>query len=378
VIETRTGPAAGTPANLGDEFLPGGDFTVGAEDELFLVDASGALAPGAGETLVESLAVRQDIEHGRVSGELYSAQIEFSTDICTDGAQVAGQLGDLRAELDAHGFRGLAAGLHPSAPFGEAALGSAARYETIGRCFAGLLRTPTAAYQVHVGLPDEQTAMRAYRGLRHRLAVIQALASNSPFWHGRDSGLASARWAVISSYPRGGVPPLVRTYEEYVALLRAVQAAAEAPDYTQVWWDARLQPRLGTIEVRVMDAQASLTNVAGLAGLIQGIVRCAVEEPAGADVPSEVLAENSFRVARYGLETRVSDVDGTLRPVRELAARMVQDARAVLKPDRLDAALEGAERLLVDETAYARQRRLHVEGGMPAVLGDLLVGEGGS
>ncbi|MFL6156293.1 MAG: YbdK family carboxylate-amine ligase [Marmoricola sp.] len=357
-------------------FAPGGSFTVGAEDEVFLVDGNGALVPSLGEAVVSSWRDRADIDSARVSGELYSAQIEFATSVCADGGEIACQLGSLRSELAARGVRALAAGLHPQAPFGEVDLGTADRYTAIGATFAGLLRTPTAAFQVHVGLPDPASAMLAYRGLRHRLVVLQALASNSPFWHGRDSGMASARWAVISSYPRGGIPPVLRSYDEYVALLGAVQAAAEVPDYTQVWWDARLQPRLGTIEVRVMDAQPSLSVAAGLSALTQGMVRCAVEQPLAVDVPSEVLAENSFRAARYGLETTIADVDGTMRPLRVVAARMLEEARDVLRTDDLDAPLQEVDRLLADETSYARQRRLHAETGMEAVLDDLTVGAG--
>ena len=69
--------------------------------------------------------------------------------------------------------------------------------------FAGLFRTPTSAFQVHVGLPSPQTALLAYRGLRNRLSVLRALGAGSPYWHGRDSGLASTRSAIMRSVPAG-------------------------------------------------------------------------------------------------------------------------------------------------------------------------------
>jgi glutamate---cysteine ligase / carboxylate-amine ligase len=72
--------------------------------------------------------------------------------------------------------------------------------------FAGLFRTPTSAFQVHVGLPSPQTALLAYRGLRNRLSVLRALGAGSPYWHGRDSGLASAHSAIMRSYPRTTAP----------------------------------------------------------------------------------------------------------------------------------------------------------------------------
>jgi len=361
-----------TPARLTDEvFRPGGTFTVGAEEELILVDPAGRLAPDDGE-LLDRITRAAPADAGMVSRELFAAEAEFATAVCTDAATIADHLRTFRSAVHAAGGNGLAVGVHPDAPFGDAALSEGSRYQLIGDSLAGLLRTPTAAFQVHVGLPDADQAVVAYRGIRHRLAVLQALASGSPFWHGRDSGLASARWAVINTYPRGAIPPVVRSWEEYAALVDLVVTTAEVPDYTHVWWDARLQPRLGTLEVRVMDTQPSLASAAGLAALVQGAVRHAVQEPVAFDVPEAVLAENSFRVARHGLETSIADVDGTLRPVRELAARMLTEARNVPRADGLDGALEGVEKLLADEPAYCRQRRLHADGGMPAVLADLL------
>ena len=353
----------------GSRFVPGGDFTVGAEEELLLVDGDLQLRHAEADELVERLRI-ECAEAGTASTELYAAEVEFATAVCADAEGVASCLRAARSCLAVSGARALAAGVHPDGAFGEARLTDAARYRAIGDSFAGLLRTPTASLQVHVGLPDARAAVAAYRGLRNHLAILGALAASSPFWHGRDSGLASARWAVINSYPRGGVPPVVDSWEEYVALAEAVVAAAEVPDYTQVWWDARIQPRFGTVEVRVMDAQPSLAIVAGLTALVQGVARDAVERATSPDVPGPVLAENDFRVARHGLDTAIVDVDGSMRSVRELAHTLVARARDVLDGGQA-APLEAVERLLVDEPEYVRQRRVHAAGGMPALLQDL-------
>jgi carboxylate-amine ligase len=370
-IPEQSSRAAPDVTLTGVQFVPGGEFTVGAEDELLLGDATNRLSHTASTGLVERLG-GECREVATVSSELYASEIEFATGVRDDGAGVAACLAAARARLQRAGGRGLAVGVHPSGEFGEAPLTDAARYREIGDSLAGLLRTPTASFQVHVGLPDAETAVTAHRGLRPHLAVFNALAAGSPFWHGRDSGLASARWGVINSYPRGGLPPALQSWEEYVALAEAVLAAAEAPDYTHLWWDARIQPRFGTVEVRVMDAQPSLDAIAGLTALIQGVVRHAVEQPGAPDVPSPVLTENDFRVARHGLEARIVDVDGSMRPVRDLAAELLARARAVLD-DGQTAALDGVAQLLTDEPGYTRQRRIHAESGMAAVLGDLAV-----
>ena len=358
------------PALTGTHFTPGGEFTVGAEEELLLVGPRDQLLPTAHRDVVEAVQARPP-RTGAVTKELFGSEIEYATAVCADGDQVARSLGDFRSALHRAGGRGMAVGLHPDGAVGDTHLTPTARYQHIGASLAGLLRTPTAALQVHVGLPDAETAITSYRGLRNRLSLLSALAAGSPYWHGRDSGFASARWAVISAYPHGGVPPRVRSWEEYVAVTEAVAAAAELPDYTYVWWNLRVQPRLGTIEVRVMDARPSLDEAAGLTTLIQGLARHAAERPIAVDLPGEVLATNDFRAARDGLEARVVDVDGALRPMRQLAFDALQDARAVLSADGLEGPLEGVERLLAGEPEYERQRRLHARQGMPAVLSDL-------
>jgi carboxylate-amine ligase len=224
---------------------------------------------------------------------------------------------------------------------------------------------------VHVGCPDAPSAVAAYRGLRNDLPLLRALTAGSPFWHGQDSGLTSARWAVISSYPRSGTPPVATSWDHYLDISRAVAAAAEVPDYSHLWWAARIQPRLGTVEVRVMDPQPSVARIVGLTALIQALGRAAVESPVTVDLPGEVLAENDFRVARHGLDTKIVDTDGVMRPVHELAARRLEDARTILRDAGQDAALDGVCRILHSETEYARQRRLHATGGMSAVVADL-------
>ena len=362
-------PLDGVPSLTGTSFVPGGEFGVGAEEELILVDADDRLRPTSAAPLVERLRTECH-KVATVSTELYAAEIEFATVVCDDAEEVATCLRASRAALARLGGRAMGVGLHPAGSFGDAPLTDDPRYEAIGADFAGLLRTPTAAFQVHVGVPDAAAAVAAYRGLRNQLAIVSALAAGSPFWHGRDSGLASARWAVISSYPRGGVPPAVTTWEEYVALVEAVVAAAEVPDHSHVWWDVRVQPRFGTVEIRVMDAQPSLRRAAVLTALVQAMVRHAVEQPCAVDIPGAVLAENDFRVARHGLDTTITDLDGTRRPVRELARRLVARAHAVLD-DGQEAALDAVDQLLVDGPEYVRQRRVHARSGMDALLADL-------
>ena len=351
-------------------YVAGGEFTVGVEEELMLVDGAGELLGTEAVALVACLEARTP--SGVVTGEVYAAQVELNSPVCAGAGDVWRSLRELRGSVSAQGARGLAVGVHPTASLGAATVVASPRYDRILDEYAGLLRTPTAALQVHVGLPDEETLMLAYRGLRHRLPLLRALAAGSPHWHGLDSGLASTRSAILRSYPRTTVPPLLRSWEEYVTRTEALMVAAEAPDHTYVWWDMRPRPLLGTLEVRVMDAVPSLSAVAGLTALVQGLARRAVESPDPVDLSDEVLAVNDHRVTRYGLEARVVDTDGTVRPMRQVASRVLAEARATLAVDGLEAPLDAVEATLRGPTEPDRQRRLVATGGMPALLADLV------
>ncbi len=351
-------------------FASGGDFTVGVEDELMLVDEAGDLLGESAVALVTELVQRHD-GPGAVVGEVYADQVEVNSPVCGGGEDVLASLTGLRSSLISSGARIMSAGVHPTAALGGAVLSSSSRYDRIVDEFAGLLRTPTAALQVHVGLPDEDAMLLAYRSLRQQVPLLRALAAGTPFWHGSDSGLASSRSAIIRSYPRHGVPPLLRTWDEYVTRTEALLAAAGAPDHTYVWWDLRPRPLIGTLEVRAMDAVPSVSLAAGLAALVQGIARRAVEAPEDLDLPDDVLAVNDDRSARLGLDADVVDGDQRLRPLREVADRVLAEARETLAGDRLAAPLDAVEERLAAEPEPDRQRRIVASRGMPALLADL-------
>ena len=234
----------------------------------------------------------------------------------------------------------------------------------------GLLRrTPTCALHVHVGMPDPETAIRAFNRMRQHLPVLQALAAHSPYWHGIDSGFQTARAQMFRGYPRADIPRTFAGWDDYVETMDALVAAADVEDYTFFWWDLRPHPKLGTLEVRAMDAQARLGSVCGLAALVHGLVLAAVREPDADELlPREVLVESSYRAGRDGLAATVWH-DGALRPVRERIAAALELAR---RHTPAEPALEEIERILRDGNGADRMRAAHAEGGMPRVLHRLI------
>ena len=213
-------------------------------------------------------------------------------------------------------------------------------------------RTPECALHVHVGVPDTDAAVAAMNGLRERLPLLHGLGANSPFWFGTDSGMASSRAAVIRAYPGRGIPPVLRSWDEYLACLDAVRAGGGPTDHTMVWWDARPQPRLGTVELREVDVQTSLESAAAIAALARAIVRRAVEARSGAGsragAPLVELPGRPRRPRRRDLPRRLA------------AARCAWSRRGAGRAGRdADPELEGVERIVRDGNGADRQRAMH-------------------
>src|SRR5437763_3010914 len=321
----------------------GSEFTVGSEEGLLLVDPrSHDLVPIAADVLGA-----MDLPEGAASHEAYAAQIELRSPPCRDAAEAGEALRAARAAARAAGATLMGVGLHPADDDGDSELVDDERYRRVAGMMRGLFaRTPEAALHVHVGVPDPDTAIRVFNGLRLHLPLLQGLSANSPWWFGRDSGLASARYALVRTYPGRGVPAAFQDFDAYAEATEQTLAAGGIDEYTLLWWDVRPHPKLGTVELREMDAQASVEDAAALGALVQGLALEAAEEglPGGAP-PSDAIAMSTFRAARDGVDATILD-GGSLAPLRDVARATVERVRPRVRELGSDAPLEGIERML--------------------------------
>ena len=340
---------------------------MGVEEELLLVDGEYRLRPVAEDVLE---AVGEEL-HGSVSTEIFATQIELKTGICRDPGQALAELTRLRRLVAEKGHALIGSGLHPDDEE-EPILVSGGRYEVVKEDLASLLRTPPCGLHVHVGMPDPQTAVRVCNALRHHLPLLQALTANSPFRQGEDSGLASARSAVVASYPRFEMPRAFEDYEDFVRVADQLIAAAGVEDYTYLWWDLRPHPNLGTVEVRGMDVQTEVEDNATIAALIQALAAKEIERPG--ELPGlcrEALEESYFQASRHGLEARLMVDDENAAPAREVAGRVLEEVRPYARRLGSEGALERIERIVAVGNGADAQRRVHAEGGMEGLLADL-------
>jgi carboxylate-amine ligase len=356
---------------MGDRIRFGEDepFALGVEEELFLADPASGELLNASERVLGELGEPERVE---VKGEIHACQVELITDVCDTVAEAMGVLGDLRREVLDTGVGLIGCGTHPTGEEGDAEITDNDRYELIGRLLGDALATPVSALHVHVGMPDADTAIRAFNGLRRHLPLLEAVAANSPFRHGRDSGLASAREITLRAWPRSDAPRHMDGFGDFERYTERLTAVAGVPDYTFHWWKLRPHPRLGTVEVRALDVQASLAHTAGLVAAIHALARHEADAAAGAGPTPEILEEASFRAARAGVDAELPDAGGKLRPVAELLSETIELARPRAVELGCAAELDSLTALAEAGGGAGLQRAAHREGGMDAVLRALL------
>jgi carboxylate-amine ligase len=352
-------------------------FTVGLEEEVMLLEPSDwSLAQRSDDVLPRMSAGLAP----HLSAETHQAAIELATDPHGSIGEAMAQLRDLRRQLndDLAGL-GLAvagSGTHPFALWSETIVSPSSRYQVILRTMAELARRePTFALHMHVGVPDPEDAIRLMNGMRAHLPLLLALSANSPFWQGRATGLASTRMPVFGAFPRTGIPRHHASYEDWMQNVDVLLRCGAFPEPTFLWWDVRPQPKLGTVEVRVMDVQTTAERTGALCAFLQSLAHLELEEgdPATTYAASdEVLAENRFLATRDGIEASFLDpASEGLRPARDIAEELLDAARphadALGCRDDLELVPEiMAAPGFAHQLAVAERR-----GGLPALVSEL-------
>ncbi len=346
--------------------------TIGLEEELILVEPVTLLPANE----IEAALVR--LEDDRFTCEFRSAQLEVVTRPTATIAAGCRELRLARAiaadRLDGLA-RILAAGVHPTSTL-PIEVTDRDRYRRIAAdCPWSIREGHPSGLHVHVAVGGPARALAVYNAARSFLPELAALSANSPFLAGRDTGLASSRLKLNEAFPRAGVPPSFRTWNEYAGFVDWGTSGGLFPDASYFWWDLRLHPIHGTLEFRIADAQTRIEEAGAVAAVCQALVAAlAARYDAGEELPvheTHRIVENRWRAVRDGLEGTFVDLESGV----PLAARnRVETLLASLEP--FAEALGARNELLsawtlLAENGAERQRLIESEGGIDEVLRDI-------
>src|ERR671921_2747540 len=233
-------------------------YTIGIEEEFQLVAPSSfELVPAIEDVLTARDAA--GLSAGSITSELSASCLEVRSPIWGAVAELASKLSDLRrrvrALVEGCEVRLMAAGTHPFSDATAQPITASERYRRVEEEMGWAARMQAIyGLHVHVAVPDEEHAIRAVNALSRHVPLFVALSANSPFWRGADTRLSSTRAKIFGLVPRSGLPPRFRSWGEFEGYVDTLVGAASMPDYTWCWWDARPHPRLGTVELRALDA----------------------------------------------------------------------------------------------------------------------------
>jgi carboxylate-amine ligase len=336
-------------------------YTVGIEEEAMLLEPERWELAHHSDRVLEALPL-EVAEHATT--ETHRSALELATGVHESVSSAAAEVRSLRQALDSSvrsiGLRAASSGTHPSAVWQDTVVSDGQRYAFVYGSMRELARRePTFALHVHVGIRSPNDAIRLVNRMRAHVPLLLALSVNSPFWQGRDTGLASARTPLFQAFPRVGIPRRFRDYQDYVGTVDLLMRCESMPDPTFLWWDVRPQPRFGTVEVRIMDAQTTVAETASIAALVQCIARLEVERgyvsARSLEVP-EALDENRFLAARDGMGAELIDVELERRvSAREMALRLVEACTPHARELGCERELEGVV-TMAERTGADRQR----------------------
>jgi carboxylate-amine ligase len=344
----------GTPPNLAADaarlravFDADRPLTVGIEEELMLLHPETFdLEPRAVEVLA-----RLDGD-GRFKREMPAAQLEIAgLPAASIGAAAEGLRAARRELAAAARARGLGlpagAGVHPFA-HGDGALNADERYRLIADEFGAVARRQLVfGLHVHVAVAGADRALAVYNAIREQLPALAALGAGAPFYEGADTGLASVRPKICDLLPRQGVPPALSGWDALADAFAWGRESGTFPEPAQWWWEARLHPLHGTVEIRVPDAQATVRETAAIAAVVHALVASlAARHDAGEELPAADtwrIGENRWSACRHGVDGMWADAHtGAARPMREHLHALIDDLRPFARDLGCEAELEAA------------------------------------
>ncbi|MFF4387063.1 MULTISPECIES: carboxylate-amine ligase [unclassified Streptomyces] len=353
--------STGTTQNTVHPTVP---LTVGVEEEFLLVDAhSLRVVPAAPLVLATA---------GGLPGELHPEgtryQVEISTPIAHSAASLRAELAALRRTVGraarAHGCRLLAAPSPVVALEGPLHLtDDEPRQREQHRRFGALTDTlVSCGRHIHIGTLDVDTAVAVSNRIRPWLPTLIALAANSPFWGGRDTGHASWRAMAWSGWPSAGLPPHFTSTAHFRRSVQTLLGSGAALDTKMVYWDLRPSGHWPTLEIRAPDMSPDIDSAVLQAELARALVSTALREIAERQpepaVRDDVLRLARWRAAHDGLEGFGLDpYTGTELPAADLAEALLDlVAPELAAAGDLDHAAKTLAGLLRDGSGAHRQR----------------------
>ena len=288
-------------------------FTIGVEEEYMLCDPISLELSNHAD---EILSVLPDDLHSRFSYELLLSEIESNTDICltvndaiTDISKKRKILKDIGERI---GYKLGISGTHPSSLCKNQDFVGSKSYEWVANQLNYYAkRNVTFSTHVHISVPCNDSSIYITNMARRWLPGLLALSANSPFFENEITGMRSSRTFQFGSFPRTEIPPFIESYDEYTKIVNNLTESNAITNPRQIWWKVRPNINLGTVELRVCDAQRSLKNVEMIVAISQALIHSLyqdfLENKEALELNLIYLNDSLWKSARFGFDSIIYD-----------------------------------------------------------------------
>jgi carboxylate-amine ligase len=367
------------------QFNASAGSSLGVEVELQIVDRdSRELRSGASEILGR-LEKDRGRPHPKAKNELMESNIEIVTGICSTVAEARADLEATLADVTpvaAELRLGLlCAGTHPFSDWAVQDITPDERYHRlVDEMQWTARRLAIFGIHTHVGVRSADKAIAIGNALTAYIPHFLALSASSPWFAGKDTGLASSRCKVFEGLPTAGLPQLLDGWEEFSELMTTLISARAISSIREIWWDIRPHPNFGTVELRICDGIPTMTEITCVAALAQCLVEwmdTLIDRGYTLPCPKAwIVGQNKWRAARHGLDADlIVDEQGRLTPLRTAITELVDELTPVARRLGCEGELCHVRRILEHGPSYLRQRRWVDAGATPVDVVDRLMEE---
>lgn len=176
------------------------------------------------------------------------------------------------------------------------------RYDDFADEYGILLsRFHICGFHIHVALQSSVEAMRAYNFSLEFLPIFLALSANSPYFNGEDAKLLSYRAKIFEQLPRAGQSSYFENFSQMRDLYEKMSEAKSIQSAKDIWWDVRISPKFGTLEIRICDASSDFERLRLLIVLFQALCLFAQNQELKR-IPHQILLQNRWNALRHGLD----------------------------------------------------------------------------
>ncbi len=285
-------------------------LTLGVEMEVQVLDQQTLkLVPRAMEII-------RMLQQEKLAKEMFRSTLELITGVCHDLHSISRDLNQTLVHvrnasklLDVV-FAGT--GTHPIADYNNRILSASPRYQALLDRNQWLIRR-MAVYglHVHIGMRDGDDCIRYNNFFMHFIPHLIALSASSPFWKGKDTGLAASRPTTYEAHPTSGMPVIVEDWDQFNSLYHNLLQTESIQSIKDIWWDMRPSPGFGTLEIRICDGPATMLELESIVAWIHLLAywfrdHQDVFYSVHGTKPAEwIMRENKWRSIRFGLQADI-------------------------------------------------------------------------